>query len=526
MSAVTDKAQKKKRLIFLPLIIMSATLFLWGLAEADEYIQIPGLMDIRTDFSDGVHSLEQIIELAEQRGFPVLFLNDHDRKILEYGIRPFQHIFIKRVEQPSINKNGPENYLSMIRTASENHPEMILIPGAESAPFYYWRGRYFKKNLTVCDWEKHQIIIGLEKQADYKELPILHNGLSARYLSSHISVGLFLLLIPLAAGLYLVTRNGILRYAGIAIAVVFFLLIINAHPFRSSPFDQYHGFQGNPPYQVLIDYVNSRGGMVFWNHPETKSGQGKIDFIHKDTPPYPQMLRETANYTGFAALYGERITVTEPGNIWDKVLMEYCSGQRSIPAWGISAADFHREGAAGEKLGNFPTLFLVKEKTKEALLGAMSKGRMYAYRGDVALPRLVLEEFSVVDSETSRHGIMGEELTLKGLAEVHIHVSESNPESGNKVAVRLMRGGHLLQTFSGKTPLAIHFRDEHSEPGQKTYYRLDIKDKKGRIIVSNPIFVTYTVTESLSFTPERSQPVIIKDIIPPIKPYRALKRNA
>jgi hypothetical protein len=496
-----DKALKHRTISILTLIIFSAVLCTASPGQKDEYIQIPGLMDIRTNFSDGVHSIEQIIELAEKRGFPVLFLNDHDRKVLEYGIRPFPHIFRKRVEQPSINKNGPENYLNMIRTASEKHPEMILIPGAESAAFYYWRGRYFKKNLTVCDWEKHLIIIGLEKPEDYRKLPILHNGLSVRYLSSNISVGLFLLLIPLSAGIFLATRKRILRYAGIVISAFSLLLIINAHPFKSSPFDQYHGYQGSAPYQVLIDYVNSRGGMAFWNHPETKSGQGKIDFIYKDTPPYPQVLKETMNYTGFAALYGESVTVTEPGNIWDKVLMEYCSGQRSRPAWGISTADFHREGAAGEKLGNFPTLFLVKEKAKKAVLEALRKGRMYAYRGDVALPRLVLEEFSVIDSETMLKGIMGEELILKGLPEVHIHVSESNPGDGNEVTVRLIRGGNLLKTFSGKVPMIIHFKDEFSEPGKKTYYRLDVKDKKGRIIVSNPIFVTYISTEQPSFIP-------------------------
>jgi len=500
VSAMADKVLKRQRLAALTLIVLSVALFLWGQAPAEEYFQVPGLIDIRTDFSDGVHSIEQVIGLAEKRGFPVLFLNDHDRKVLEYGIRPFQYIFRKRVELPSINKMGPENYLHMIRTASEKHPEMILIPGAESAPFYYWRGRYLKKNLTVCDWEKHLIIIGLEKPEDYRELPILHNGLSTRYLSANLSVGLFLLLLPFAAGIFLATRKGILRYAGIVISVVILLLIINAHPFRSSPFDPYHGFQGNLPYQFLIDYVNSRGGMVFWNHPETKSGQGKIDFVHKDTPPYPQVLRETMDYAGFAALYGESITAIEPGNIWDKVLMEYCTGQRNRPAWGISSADFHQEGAAGEKLGNFPTLFLVKEKTKEAVLEAMRKGRMYAYRGDVSQPRLELEEFSVIDSETLDKGVMGEELILKGLPEVHIHVSESIPENGNEVTVRLIRGGSLLKTFSGKVPLAVHFKDESSEPGKKIYYRLDVKDKKGRIIVSNPIFISCISTEQVSFT--------------------------
>ncbi len=118
-------------------------------AQADEniheYIQVPGLIDIRTDFSDGAHTLEYLIKLAKKRGIDVLFINDHDRKVLEYGIHPFQNILRKRVEEPSINKGGPENYLNIIDAASKKYPDVILIPGAESAPFYYWKGSYFKK---------------------------------------------------------------------------------------------------------------------------------------------------------------------------------------------------------------------------------------------------------------------------------------------------------------------------------------------------------------------------------------------
>lgn len=456
-----------------------------------EYIQVPGLIDLRTDFSDGAHTLEYLIKLAKKRGIDVLFINDHDRKVLEYGIRPFQTILKKRVEEPSINKKGPENYLNMIDAASKKYPDVILIPGAESAPFYYWKGSYFKKNLTVCDWERHLLIVGLEEPKDYKELPILHNGYSTKYILSSIPIASFLFLALLIVGFYVIRWKRIIRYSGIAISVFALLLLINNHLLKSSPYDQYHGPQEISPYQLLIDYVNSRGGMVFWNHPETLSGKGKLGPIFRDTPPYPQVLIESTNYTGFAALYGDAITITEPGNIWDKVLIEYCSGRRENPVWGISSADFHREGGAGEKLGNYPTFFLVKSKTKKDILDALKKGRMYACRGDADSPRLILEDFSISDSKSSQKVVMGEEIFSKGYPSINIRISTTDSEKGNSITVRLIRSGNLLETFSTETPLNINFEDDFFEPGKKIYYRLDAIDKKGRKLVSNPIFVQF-----------------------------------
>jgi hypothetical protein len=483
-----------KKFVFL-LVIAFMGVFFKSYSQTDEniheYIQVPGLIDLRTDFSDGAHTLEYLIKLAKKRGIDVLFINDHDRKVLEYGIRPFQNILKKRVEEPSINKRGPENYLDMIETASKKHPDLILIPGAESAPFYYWRGSYFKKNLTVCDWERHLLIIGLDEPKDYKELPILHNGLSTKYILSSISAGFFLFLTLLILGLYMIKWKGIIRYSGITISVLALFLLINNNPFKSSPYDQYHGYQEISPYQLLIDYVNSRGALVFWNHPETKSGQGKLGPIFKDTPPYPQVLIESTNYTGFAALYGDSITITEPGNIWDKVLIEYCSGRRENPVWGISTSDFHREGAAREKLGNFPTFFLVKSKTKKDILDALRKGRMYACRGNVDYPRLILENFSISDSKTSQKGCMGEEIFSKGYPKINACISTTDSEEKNSVIVRLIRSGNLLKTFSAETPLSINFEDDFFEAGKKMYYRLDAVDKKGRRLVSNPIFVKF-----------------------------------
>ncbi len=477
--------------IILISIIFSVGMSIQSYPLEDDFLQIPGLIGLRTDFSDGAHSLEYLIKLAKKRGLPVLFISDHDRKVLEYGIQPFQNILKKKVEEPSINKRGPENYLSMIKSTQKKYPDMILIPGAESAPFYYWKGSYFQGDLTVCDWERHLIVVGLEKPEDYRELPILHNGFSTKHIFSSLPAHYFFLLIPLLISLYMIRGKRFVRYSGIVLLILTLLLLVNDHPFRSSPYSQYNDSQGVLPYQLMIDYVNSQGGMIFWNHPETRSGRGRLGPVFKDTAPYPHMLLESKNYTGFAALYGDKITVIEPDNIWDKVLREYCSGQRARPVWGISTAEFHEEGAAGARLGRYPTIFLAKDKTKEDILDAMRKGRMYAYRGNVDLSRLVLEDFSVTSSDSTQKGIMGEEIYLKGYPIITIHISTYDLEKGNSLTIRLIRSGKLIQTFTGETPLSIYYQDEFFEAGRKIYYRLDIRDNEGRKLVSNPIFVKF-----------------------------------
>jgi len=459
--------------------------------EPQDYFQISGLIDLRTDFSDGSHSLEYVIKLAKKRGFNVLFLNEHDLQTVEFGLWPLRSIFKKKENRSSLLKNGVKSYLSQIQTASNQFPEMILIPGTESSPFYYWKGSLFKKNLTLCDYEKHLLIVGFEKEKDYEDLPIIHNKAVSKF---HIPV-FFLGLFFLAVALYFIVlrkkRRWIVRYSGILLVVFCFLLSVNNFISKKSLYSPYQGYQGIAPYQLLIDYVNSRGGLVFWNHPETKSGQQKLGPVFRETAPYPQVLSESKGYTGFAALYAEGITITEPGGLWDQILLEYCEGKREKPIWGISTADFHEEGHAGEKLGNFPTVFLVKKKSKEDILEASKKGRMYAYRGDVDLPRLRLEEFYISDSESSQKAVMGEEIQIISAPQIHILLSTDDPREVNPLKVRIVRDGKLLKEISGETPLKINFLDEISKSSRKIYYRLDARDSRDRLVVSNPIFVVF-----------------------------------
>jgi hypothetical protein len=465
------------------LIIIALIIFSYPTVRASDYVQVPGLIDLRTTYSDGELDLESLVELAKGRGFDVLFINDHDRLAMEYGLFPFINILKKRVELNSINKGGPDKYLNGIIRIQKKYPDMIIIPGSETAPFYYWTGSYFKKNLTAHNHERRILTIGLEEPEDYKELPILHNGFSTRYVKASLPL-MLLFLGPFILGLLLLKWKGFSRISGVMICGISLLLIINTNPFRSSPFDQYHGDQGIAPYQEVIDYVDKRGGLTFWNYPETRSGVRKMGPIFVNTPPYPEVLEQSKGYTGFAALYGDTITATEPGNEWDRVLLEYLDNERSRPVWGISSADFHKD--AGEKLGNFQTIFLVREKTKEKILFAMRQGRMYACRSNYP-QRMVLNDFSIRSAGGNTRAVSGDEIVLNENPRIHVFLSLNKPTE-NRVKIRLIRSGKVLEIFDGSLPMEIDYEDKYLKPGQKVYYRIDARGCGA--LVSNPIFVT------------------------------------
>ncbi|MBU2622286.1 MAG: hypothetical protein KKD92_08220, partial [Proteobacteria bacterium] len=422
-----------------------------------DYQQVAGLIDLRSTFSDGAYDIETLVRKAKERGFEVLVINDHDRVVMEYGLPPFRNIVKKRVELNSVNKKGAKAYLDSISKVRKKFPDMILIPGSESAAFYYWTGSYFKNNLTAHNHEKRILTIGMDKPEDYENLPVLHNGVNSEY-TRILLPGILLFLSSLAVSIFLIRWGGFYRITGIIIAVLSVAFIANSNPFRSSPFDQYHGDKGMAPYQLLVDYVNERGGLTFWNYPETKSGVRSIGPIRVDTPPYPEVLEESEGYTGFAALYGDNITVTEPGNAWDRVLTAYCNGIRSRPVWGISTADFHEE-ESGEKPGNFPTVFLLHEKSRKGVLVALKNGKMYAYRGNY--PQFVrLDEFSVCPPDGKNKGVSGDEIILKESPKIKISLS-ATVASENKIKVRLIRSGELIETFEGTLPMQIDYEDKY-----------------------------------------------------------------
>ena len=456
-------------------------------AAAGNYAQVAGVIDTRTTFSDGALSVEALAALARARGFDALFINDHDVLAMAYGLPPFQHVLRVKKQKNALRLSGPKAYLDAIAAAQQKFPELILVPGSESVPYYYWSGSYFNGDLTAHEHEKRLLAVGLDRPADYEDMPVLHNRPSMRYLKPRLPMLLFFFGAMLL-GVYIATWGRWYRWAGIGIVVLALLMMANTAPFRSSPYDQYMGDLGISPYQLYIDYVNDRGGMTFWNYPETRSGVRKMGPISVDTPPYPAALLHARDYTGFAAVYGDTVTLTEPGREWDQVLNQFCNGARSRPVWAIATADFHEDGGAGEHLGNFPTVFLVREKTRAELLSAIRAGRMYAVRGRYP-QRLVLGEFRVSGVGEDAQGTLGETVEVTGAPQIRVAMSLKEAGSGT-VSVRIIRGGQVAASFEATLPFEKSIIDTGCPRGEKTFYRLMAQGRGVGKLVTNPVFIT------------------------------------
>ena len=149
-------------------------------AQEPNYQQIPGAIHIHT-IQNNEYMIEELAEEAKKLGIKVLVLTDHDLVKVSYGIFPFRNIIKYSIERPSVIKLGVEKYLKSIDECSKNNPNLILVPGVESLPFYYVTGSYFKKDLTFHDIHKHLLFVGIKDPEVYKKLPLLDNGFSKRY---------------------------------------------------------------------------------------------------------------------------------------------------------------------------------------------------------------------------------------------------------------------------------------------------------------------------------------------------------
>ncbi|MBC8283004.1 MAG: hypothetical protein H8E32_04265 [Nitrospinae bacterium] len=490
------------------------------------YLQLDGIADVKTNFSDGCASIKDIGNQSERQGIDAVIFGDYARNSIEFGAKPFERIFKDTTERPSVLERGASGFISEINDNDRQIKETLLIPGVETVPFYYWTGSNFDKNLTAHNWDKHLLIVGMPTAPQYEQLPLPNSNFSSNYteplLNQFILLG-FLFMMCVGA-----VYKGYARVLTVPLMILFLLLSINNHPFRSSPFDAYNGDQGMKPYQNLIDYANSKGAMVFWNHMENSSGIRQYGTTNLETLPYPDDLLKTKNYTGFQVVGDNPIQLAEAGQQWDQVLMEYIDGKREQPAWGYGGNDYLCEDQDGDRLGSVRTIFLVREKNRDTLLDAMRKGRMYSVR-QADDNRLSLDEFIVEDQKTGQQATLGQELTSTDFPAVKIKLRSI--KGGNKTAqIQIIRNGVLAKQETVSLPYELTWRDIGNPQEGRAYYRVKASVNSMDHLVSNPIFVKFSdspgeVVASLPEPTEQPEPAPAPPVKIPVAPKPTPPQN-
>ncbi|MCP4650996.1 MAG: hypothetical protein GY853_13090 [PVC group bacterium] len=448
---------------------------------AFEEEQIPALIHISSTVSDGRYELSDIVDEAEKAGFKAVVFTDRLLMRWEYGLWPLRKIIKSTVENNSIFRFGIEKYLQQIEILSRNNPEMVLIGGVDTTPFYYWEGDMFKQGLTLNDSHKHMLVVGLDNPQDLSQMPVMGNSAALYSGFKFVDFWPFLIII---AGIICLVRVNKYRIVSILLLIIGGVFLVNNFPFRTTVFDQYQGDKGILPYQNLINHVEAKGGMTFWTHPEAENIQktSKADIV---TKKHPEDLLKSKDYTGFTVFYEGYQEVGRPGGVWDEVLLQYISGKRQKPVWAIGGMAFDYSGSLEDRCLSLRNILLIKDLDKMSALESFRKGRLYVLAGKQA-SGFMLDDFVVLDKSQGAKSGMGQTLLLQG-AVPHLKINgHFLNSSAQELKIKLIKNKEVVKTFVVHAPLNIEYSD--GSFNSDAYYRVEIQGK-GLHVITNPIFV-------------------------------------
>jgi len=495
--------------------------------QADGFVWrwMPVGLQVSTTISDGDFSLSEVVDAAHEAGLSALIVTDRDVMRWEYGLWPLRRLVKKSVATPSISTYGYSNYLRDIEFQSNRYPELIVIPGAEVAPFYYWTGWPFTRSLTINDGHRRILVVGLTEALDMRQLPSVARlptltrtwrwmDIFRLFPFGLIALGVFLFIkweCPSSDEEGRGCRRLALRWriTGIVAVLLGIVFISNENPLFPAAYDQYERGAGYAPYQRLADYVRGRGGLAFWSHFEAANVDER-EGVRMETAAHPEAVLETTGFTGFSIFTEGDDVVGEPGGQWDRALLEYCRGERDAPVWAVAGMSFDR-GTREELNGRMRgarTYVLGDALNWHDLYEAMRLGRMYATVGGRE-DQIFLREFSLMDSSTGQRAGPGRDVIISGSPIVALTADRENieeetaeegqeslrPDEGPKdVNLKVIRNGEVIKDEAHSLPLRFIYVDPQPLT-KKSFYRAVIT-RGPQVIATNPIFVQPLPEES------------------------------
>ena len=467
-----------------------------------QFTQARGVIHLDTIVSCGDFTPAEMAQFLQENDIEVGVFTDHDTVKWDYGFFPAQWITGKLTgwaiaaafgRSESVQSYGAEAYVSEINALNEATDDIILLPGVQAIPFFWWEGSLLFNSLSIHNAYKHLLAFGFDDPKAYEQLPSVGNGFfrtfSMESLFSLWPIGLIILVFQLFKATTNSPIRGMVKAVGIGLIVLSGLFLTQNFPYAFTRYDQYHGDQGIAPYQDFIDYVDEHNGLVFWAHPEIevdRTIEKPPMKVAMKTAPYHLDLLYTENYTGFSAFFEGTKHIVPPGAIWDRVLNEYAMGTRERPIWAIAEGDVERDHFSPQLS---ETVFLLEERTQTGVLDALREGRIYAVAGPNA-HFFSLETFSI-SSELDR-AISGSTLTAQPEnVTVTARLSFASPiEKRARIQAILIRNGEPIGNFSGDGTLEVSFKEEKKlRKDRLHYYRLDASAPNQTRLLSNPIFL-------------------------------------
>ncbi len=465
-------------------------------------LSLRAAIHVHSTMSTGMLNLESLARRAEQQQLDVLILSENFTLRYDYGVHPLEGFLKHQITFPSVMEYGIQRFLDEIQAVQQRHPNLMIIPGVEVAPHYYWTGSLLQGNLTMHNAQRNLLVIGLEKAEDYERLPARGNSGSFVWNWKSLANGLPLLLLVPVAWLWthggsrsfesIEARSRVRQGCAIILLAISLGLTVNAWPLKMPAYDSHDANVRYGPYQDLIDRAVNRGALVFWSMTEARDFSrhsfGPLGTITIKTEPHPEALVLTRNYTGFGGLYQDVRRVVTPGGVWDQLLQsKVTTAQAAFPTM-IGEVAFHGTSDAGKDLDQVYTVIQAVDRMRASVMDGIRTGRAYAVaRGDQNI-LLQLDEFRVVNNGQSA-GI-GETLHGSTSGDLIVRVGVSAVDGKPYAAkLRIIRSGHVIRQVEGQTPLQVELVDHEAQREKWLNYRVEVVGKGGELL-TNPIYVS------------------------------------
>lgn len=492
------------------------------------------IMHVHTAFSSGRYSLPELTDIAAGKGVDAVFLSDALTESIEFGLFPLRHIFWASKQHLSVLKTGPRRYLEAIKAENQRQDQVLYVPGVELMPRFYWEGSLLKRNLVVNDHQRNLVVMGTDDPAFLETLPVANGFLPRRdtgwIILTRLCLVLFLaavLSIPFLAPL-LARRSGYsvgeIRRSlllGLVTPLAVVTVLLNILLSFIPRFDIYDSADLPLHEQEIIDVLNAKNLPHFWAHPE-ESDVHELKVLgfgfRAYTRPYPDMLLQTKEFTGFAGLNEGRDGQVQAGSFWDTVLNDYILGRRKKPAWCYGEMLYHYEGQAGKSLDNVETMVWADDRSAANLLESLRSGLFYARRNRAG-QALSLGVWKIGDAES------GQTLQATG-ASVHLSLGVSARMPGEKLEVLIIRGGELLRKDTLTAPFEIDLEDTLPASALTgTFYRAVIIGRQPLRLITNPIFVQrlQTLNSSTLLAPDKGTVAATNNAGPASSPPQDLR---
>ncbi len=181
---------------------MVSALLVLGLGAVPRPLELRVAIHVHTTFSDGKHSVEEIADTARNAGVDAVVLTEHFMDEISYGLPFVRRASSVTLRVPSLTPERMSSYLDATREA-EKRTGVLMLPGVEITPYYYWQGSLFRGDLTLRSADRSLLVVFPDRpdpEALIQALPTVASPAGRRFGIG--SVVLLWPLIPLAWGLH------------------------------------------------------------------------------------------------------------------------------------------------------------------------------------------------------------------------------------------------------------------------------------------------------------------------------------